>query len=387
MNTALIRATSALERYLKRATFGLNAERREAVWDELEEHILTRQDGYCLLGHDPETALQLAIRELGPALRVSAGMNRVHNMPKLLSIAAVSVLSAVLLVQAGGAGKPIPQLPALSSIPELTICVDSKTPSGPTLTTFQAQSMEVSTNAKGQMCFKAINLVGSGAYIGLKDLEAALTAQGLKASSTPAGKFTVLLGQQRQVVLEPEFQYQNQGYVSAASIVRAAALTNAALSISGYDSPRITLESATFQLGSVAKPVKGGQFYPALYGALLTALLNPDPAQPSLPMNRYMAGRGATQRVRTPLKPGEAVMLVSRTVTGMYLVDIASVQKDGSAELHTPQRDLRFVDGLDQLTPSRQGRVNALLVRVTNVPLNQLKTGIFLPAQLTSDAP
>ena len=51
-----------------------------------------------------------------------------------------------------------------------------------------------------------------------------------------------------------------------------------------------------------------------------------------------------------------------------------------------PQARLRFVSNPAQLGPYPSGgRINAMLVKVTNIPLSKLKTGIFLPAQATSD--
>ncbi|WP_019588185.1 hypothetical protein [Deinococcus apachensis] len=57
------------------------------------------------------------------------------------------------------------------------------------------------------------------------------------------------------------------------------------------------------------------------------------------------------------------------------------------ATFYNNQAHLRFVSTPAQLTPNPiNGRIPALLVRVTNVPLRNLKSGIFLPTQRTSDA-
>ncbi len=80
-------------------------------------------------------------------------------------------------------------------------------------------------------------------------------------------------------------------------------------------------------------------------------------------------------------------MLVIRQGQDKYWGDIGPVQPDGSVSLFYPSPHLRFVSSVDQLSPYPSGgRIPALLVRVTNVPLNNLKSGIFLPAQPTSDA-
>lgn len=79
-----------------------------------------------------------------------------------------------------------------------------------------------------------------------------------------------------------------------------------------------------------------------------------------------------------------AVLKRSRT---SYLIDIAPVEADGSVNLILGKVDLRFVTSLSQLnSQSTDGRTPAVLVRVTNISLNQLNTGIIRPAQATSDA-
>ena len=73
--TTLTGTPAPLEAYLRRATVGLPPERREEVWNELEEHVLNRAEQLEFQGHPPKEALEQALRELGPPLRVSAAMN------------------------------------------------------------------------------------------------------------------------------------------------------------------------------------------------------------------------------------------------------------------------------------------------------------------------
>ena len=53
-----------LEAYLRRAALGLPPERREEVWNELEEHVLCRVEQLEFQGHPPGEALEQALREL-----------------------------------------------------------------------------------------------------------------------------------------------------------------------------------------------------------------------------------------------------------------------------------------------------------------------------------
>ncbi|RTR25342.1 permease prefix domain 1-containing protein [Deinococcus radiophilus] len=74
--------SAALTRYLRLATLGLLGEQRQAAQDELEEHLLTRADHLHAFGLPYDQALSQALRDMGSPLLVSAGMLRVHTMPK-----------------------------------------------------------------------------------------------------------------------------------------------------------------------------------------------------------------------------------------------------------------------------------------------------------------
>lgn len=80
-------------------------------------------------------------------------------------------------------------------------------------------------------------------------------------------------------------------------------------------------------------------------------------------------------------------MLLTLRNQGLYFADVAPVDSAGRATLYTDQPQLRFVSNVTQLSPYPSGgRTPALLVRVTDVPLRNLKSGIFVPARTTSDA-
>ena len=80
-------------------------------------------------------------------------------------------------------------------------------------------------------------------------------------------------------------------------------------------------------------------------------------------------------------------MLVTSGGGTNFMVDTGKVDARGQLSVHSENRQLQFVSSLDQLGPYLSGsRRSALLVRITNLPLNNLKSGIFVPAQATSDA-
>lgn len=88
--------TPELERYLRRATWGLPRARRKELRNELEEHALERAHRLTLLGLSPPDALKRALRDLGPSERVGAGMSQVYLMPVLIRSAAVLALGLTI---------------------------------------------------------------------------------------------------------------------------------------------------------------------------------------------------------------------------------------------------------------------------------------------------
>lgn len=80
-------------------------------------------------------------------------------------------------------------------------------------------------------------------------------------------------------------------------------------------------------------------------------------------------------------------MVMTKRGKTIFDIDVKEVKQGGQVDFTSTRRNLRFIADPSQLSeyPSG-GRINALLVRVTNVPLNNLQSGIFVPAQAISDA-
>lgn len=375
----------ALAAYLRRATWGLPPQRQQELWDELEDHVLTRADGLCLSGLSPSEALSQALRELGPPTRVSAGMTQVYLMPKLIlaASAAALALSAALYALAGGGGTLL-TLPALDRQPAKPSCVRGTVPS--------QEHVTIVSQKGGVTCYTSKNSwVYAGAYIGLDDLQKALEARGLTASFQPSGALDIRFPGGTRHVLFPRFQQTGQGYVDASYLIMKT--IGEPVRLTGYDNPRLALGDLRLQLGSQAQPVSGVDFYgglvPPLIGALTSPKLEEGWSASFATINRRASSNITLPRhsIQTKLKPGEVVMLLTKQDRQRHFADVAPVNSDGTVALYNDQARLRFVSNVDQLSPDPSGgRIPALLVRVTNVPLNNLKSGIFLPSQPTSDA-
>ncbi len=80
-------------------------------------------------------------------------------------------------------------------------------------------------------------------------------------------------------------------------------------------------------------------------------------------------------------------MFILKQGSGTLYGDINVVGQDGNVEFFAGPEPIRYVSEPSSLGPYPSGgRINALLVRVTNVPLSSLKSNFFVPAQATSNA-
>jgi len=383
--TSLTRTPAALAAYLRRATWGLPRERQQELWDELEDHLLTRVDQLCALGADPEQALSQALGELGPPTRVSAGMTQVYLMPKLIlsAAAAALALSAALYAGAGGGGS-FSILPTPDTQSTKPVCFKGGLPS--------SSDIPIISQKDGVICVTPDQYFYSGAFVTLRDLKSALESQGGRARFLTPTRLDVQLPGLGGGILDAFFTQSGQGYVPAASVVVGMG-TPQTVTVRGFDIPEIRMGSVHLRIGNGTQPEIGKNFYQRLVSDLIDCLVIPNRQEAhSLTVIGFVSNEGnvPTHTLQTGLNPGEVVMLMTRARKGQaeYLGDVAPVQPDGSVRLVSSSSRLRFVTDPAQLTPSpSDGRVPALLVRVTNVPLNNLKAGILTPAQPTSDAP
>lgn len=380
--TSLTGTPAALTAYLRRATWGLPRARQQELWDELEEHVLTSVDHLCALGASPEQALSQALRELGPPARVSAGMTQVYLMPKVILAATASALalSAALYALAGGNEGSV-TLPVLTQRPAKPTCVRGTVP----------RNVNVVSRQGNVTCFTFNDLRPyQGAFLNLSAVRDALEAQGGRADFVNGRSLDFRLPGGRNSRLTPFFTANGQGYISADRLVTVVVGGPTRVTLNNYAAPLVRLGSVQLRFGNSGSQTVGRAFYSGLAPTLVGQLLPPAPPNGSRTLTvSYNLTGGSLHHVQTALPAGEVVLLVNRESQGNnYETDTAEVQPDGSARLRSSKGKLRFTSSMDQLSPYPSGgRTPALLVRVTNVPLNNLKSGIFLPAQPTSDAP
>ncbi|PNY80138.1 permease prefix domain 1-containing protein [Deinococcus koreensis] len=384
MTTRALSDQRALTTYLRRATWGLPEGRRQELWDELEEHILTRAEHLQFTDLSPSQALAQALRELGPPARLTLGMAKVYTMPKLLIAAgaAALALSAALYAMAGGGETPMLTLPVVTQSPVKPSCVRGTKPSGDNITI-------VSEN-NGITCYTFNDGTSYlGAYLNGNDIVKAIRAQGGRAT---------LKGNRLDVSLPgtgsgggeigANFTRNGQPYFDAFRLIDGVG-TPLPIRFAGFAAPQVQIGAINLRFGTGEQSV-GRLFYNPLYSLFISSLKGVV-AQPGITGGGYFMDSprspNSRHRVATTLAPGEVVMLITKRAGERYMADTAEVGADRSAVLQSEASKVRFVSSLGQLGPyPGGGRINALLVRVTNIPLDQLKTGIFLPARPTSDA-
>lgn len=379
----------ALAAYLRRATWGLPKARAQELWDELEEHVLERADHLCAFGKPFDQALQQAVTELGPPAGVSAGMSEVYLMPKLIRAGLVVALTGALTALGLG-GSQLLTLPVLSERPVTPSCAKGTRPSGPMIT--------IVSEKNGITCY-TFNMpsVYEGSYISVTDLKRAFEAAHLQIQPRPDGGLSVRYpnGEQREIGIR--FSKNGQSYIDADSLIISTARqpVTSTLKITGYDNPTIDFGEFRLQIGAAGASAKGNFFYSDLAPTLVGLLITPKLADGwnstvSLAERRIPPARAlALPRhiVHTTLKPGTVVMLVTKWEHSSYATDIAPVGQDGTVTLMDPHKSLRFVSNpaaMVQVAADIQSE--AVLVKVSDTPLRNLKTGIFLPSQPTSDA-
>ncbi|MBB5378823.1 hypothetical protein HNQ07_004330 [Deinococcus metalli] len=320
--------------YLRRATLGLPRHRRQELWDELEDHLLTRSRHLQASGHSPDAALGQALTELGAPTRVSVGMGRVFQVRPLTFALGLLMASATLL-----ALRPAPA-PEVLNVPS-------------PLAAFQ--------DCAGALPSCLTSTPGD-VWLQPEEVAAALKRQGVQASVNKNGE-VIIIWQEKQITVPTFLTAGGQPFVGAATLTGVLMQVEPRLRVWGYNRMPI------LQAGSVSltlSPAQGQMTSAAYYRSLGRVLVG-----------KWMAGvtvkpsssSDPLHRLTTALAPGEVVMLVTRNADGSVAFDVTPVGTNGRVRLHSPHAQLTLVTTVGELRPTSDPLIPALLVRLTNVPL------------------
>lgn len=398
--TAVTAPPPALERYLQRATAGLPPHKRQEVWDELEEHVYCRAEQFEWQGAAPEQALKQALAELGPPLRVGAGMNGVHNMPKLIALTAGAALavSAAFYALAGDGAKVL-TLPIVSQGPK-SLCADATEPQ-PKLTLVGKYRDTVCYQddaTKVNRLFVSLTTAKKMAEV-MNAVSADLTPNStlkivMENDSKDASRLGVRSGPMT-LELGPDFRVGSESYVEAASLlnllIRYQPPQNTPpIRIRSADELEIQNGEQVIRLPGVGRTSLLNVVYLEM-GSLVVRDIYLD-ASPKLSWSVFpVLEGGSVRRVLTSFTAGEVVLALGLKEVrdmeggeqGHFLMSAAvTVQADGSIRLPGlfQSQNVRFVTDPHQLAPLKSSQSwPVLLVKVSDTPLNNLKSGIFLP--------
>jgi hypothetical protein len=377
----------ALERYLKRATFGLNAERRQAIWDELEEHILTRQDGYCLLGHDPDMALRLAISELGPALKLSAGMNWVHNMPKMILAFSLTALLGALTAVALSSAPPLVEV--ISQRPIVPECSRLSQPLkyDPTIT--------IISHHGNLYCYTYNQPVQyRGTFVNIDNLATTISGQGISVSSQiiKNGKKKWILTSNNRAktsLIYSDFMRDGKSYIDLYNLVDGLTALGQ-ITVTGYLEPTIQVGDVRFRVPktpahAAAAPLWNEEMYDLVVklfrksngrvAGSSRALYRPD----GMPVHTIQVGG----------QPDPIYGLIYYDAQEVLIYDFNAVAENGSVEFFSSRQKIEIVTDPKKVTPYfKNGRAQALLIRLSGRidKATGAEYSIIQPSQLTSDA-
>lgn len=379
--TAVSATPPALEQYLRRATAGLPPAKRQEVWDELEEHVYCRAEQLEWQGAAPEQALAQALAELGPPLRVSAGMNGVHNMPKLIAVGVVGMLavSAGLYALAGGSGR-VMTLPVLTEGP-LTRCVEKSQPQ---------PDLKVVHKEEQFICYQNDAKTQSGAFVSFGTVKKAVEAMGGKVTTLPNGDLNLAVGNTSSQFW-PDFRLDGEGYTQATKLLSALITLQAEdesvpISIRAMDNPEIQIGDMVIRLVGNDKKASGESLYSDIViSAVRDLYFEGEDLKVGFSYETHTVPEyGPARTIRTPLKAGEVVMVLAlqEKRNNVFQSATAVVDAEGKIQVHGPLQEntLRFVTDPKQLSPLKVGQPwPVLLVKMSNTPLNNLKSGIFLP--------
>ncbi|MDV6376496.1 permease prefix domain 1-containing protein [Deinococcus arenicola] len=380
MSATTLELSPAACAYLRRATWGLPRERQQEVWDELEEHLLTRAAQLQACGAAPPEALARALTELGSPARVSAGMTGVYLMPKLILMAGAGALALSAALYALAGGQETAYLPVVTNLP-LPVC-ERMEPENVTGT--------IISNWANTVCFLPAaspkplfvgGLSGSEPLVSLNTVERMIQLLDGKTRFQPNGVLEISLPASENIVrasFRVTTRFQGQAYFPAQVLIWPSSSKRQMLS--GYQQPTLRIEQQVFAMSGNQGHQAGADFYNRLSPRLISTL------GPGAYTTDGIIG-ARSHPIQTSLKADDVVLTVIHSHDNFYLTHYAPVSSTGSVNIRVNSTRLQFVSSFRQLKQKRaDGRTPALLIRVTNVPLNNLKSSIFMPRQAISDA-
>jgi hypothetical protein len=268
-----------IDDYLRKSTRGLWGRKKAEVREELSAHIGGRVHGYLVAGYSECEAIKKTLTELGHPINVSAGMVRLHTLPIVAGSGMALAMSCALVVV------------LLSGSTAQTLAGTFYWPSSQCLVSIDKG--EVSTDVQkdyqdgklteNSACMQADNSL----WLSLQELKQALEPQGVKIETGEGSLASITFPNGEQVTFSrgrsdvcaqdttgecvPTDPNHFSFWDMVSTVVEKSGVN---LRVIGWDNPKITLDTATFTIGTDQQPIKGEDFYDNYLNKVLFSLPN-----------------------------------------------------------------------------------------------------------------
>lgn len=231
----------------------------------------------------------------------------------------------------------------------------------------------------------------NGVYFNLKKMKKVFNNLDVKMTDMRDGQWR-LTKKDKIIDIKPTFSKDGNPYVQSDFLLNYYVMTSSKTKLKGFNNPSLEVKGLSVELKG-----DGSKIFNTFSKPLVTHLYSKDNAPKDLTIVPRVGDLKHT--VQTKYAAGEVIMLVERHFTkckdkaadcnpkSAYMVSFSEVQSGGVVHFKSEYQTMTFKSTYEDLslaTNSREG--NALLVKVTNVPLNNLGASAFVPSKATSAA-
>ncbi len=260
-----------IEKYLKQSTRGLWGRKKAEVREELATHIEGRFNAHLISGLSMSDAITKSLNELGKPNNVSTGMTRLYTLP-IMAVSSMFMAICFSLFMFLFTGSNAQAIEGSMYWPSEE-CIDA------------AQQGIISSDPM-QDYLAGINVprcgqVDNSLWLNLDDLKTVLLEHNIQAKQTgnsvqlsfpnknpvffDLGKSGVSTYDENNQIILPKI-----GYFDLWTLIKSVTTNpEIPLSIKGWDNPTITIDSASFQIGTSKQPFEGYDFYNNYLGKVL----------------------------------------------------------------------------------------------------------------------
>ena len=330
---------SAVERYIRHATRGLNGQTRRDARTELRGAIEDKVWRFTLLGLSEGDAARAALRDLGSPHAIASGLTRVHTLPKAALAAVLAATATLLGVQALAA---VPVVRATSD-PTVQFCVYNeaflKLMTPQLRATIRTQLAQSGGRAKLEAECRVTSSGPENDLLRLGDVEAALVAGGVRVerlTNQPNSLDLFLPGLLGGRTLDFMYGVQNingEPYVATWRLIDSLnAVEQVPLRLTGIVNPVLEIGPAKLQLGTAEAPVRVTNLYASPLSQQLSSALNLELQTYSQIAYRYDDGSREPSRQLKVNAPDDSLYVLLVNVRGsgqsspQYLLQVAAVK-------------------------------------------------------------